>query len=135
MIKMLDYKGPSYKTLVSFGSWRAAKLNYSPDQKPGNIPYLERHTETDEVFILQKGFAWIMDGGSGKKPLKALKKIPMKPGVFYNIKKMHWHYTVMKPGSSILIMENRDTGSKNSDHFPLSDNDRLYLQKLFKKTY
>ena len=34
----------------------------------------------------------------------------------YNVKKGAWHNLISKPGMSLLIVENADTGSANTDY-------------------
>ncbi len=127
-IKEHKFDGDGYKTLIKFESWRVAVLNDSPDQKKDSIKYLERHNQTDEVFVLLKGKGYIIQAGTGKKPLKRFKTQKMKEGVFYNVKKSTWHSTVMFKKSKMLIVENRDTGDKNSELYYISEQERSSIK-------
>ena len=51
-LKILEFNGEGYKPLVDFGSWRVAFLRFIDELLPENIQRLERHVETDEVFVL-----------------------------------------------------------------------------------
>ena len=99
-------------------------LNSSDDQKKDTIKYLERHMATDEVFVLLKGKAFLITGGTNIKPDQKLKTIKLEQDVFYNVTKATWHSTIMERGSKILIVENRDTGDKNSELYFLTDKEK-----------
>jgi hypothetical protein len=45
----------------------------------------------------------------------------MEPGKVYNVTKGTWHGSRILPGASVIIMENRDTSTDNSDDYPLSE--------------
>jgi hypothetical protein len=61
-IEVLDYSGPNYKALTAFGSWRVAFLNHGDKFAPERPERLERHMETDEVFVLLDGSATLFEG-------------------------------------------------------------------------
>jgi len=60
--EILDYSGAGYQPLVYFGAWRVAKLRYLDGIHPDNNGQLERHTKTDEVFVLFR-VERFLDGG------------------------------------------------------------------------
>lgn len=124
MIKIRKYSGRAYKPLVDFQSWRVAILNSSLDQLPDKRRWLERHRKTEEVFVLLKGKAWIVSAGSGKVPKKNYRIILLKPGLVYQVTVGEWHGTIARPGSKLLIVENKNTDSSNSDRFKLGPSDR-----------
>ncbi len=123
-----QYEGEDYKTLICFESWRVAVLNYSDNQTIEEIKYLEQHNKTDEVFVLLKGSAYILDGGTGKKPRVMIKAVKLEKDVFYNVKKSTWHAAIMKKRAKILIVENRDTGDKNSKLYFLSSEEKTKIK-------
>lgn len=127
-IESYEYEKDGYKTLIKFGSWRVAMLNSSNDQKKENLKYMERHNETDEVFVLLKGTAYIIDGGTGKVPVKRPKAVKMKKDLFYNVTKSHWHTTIMAKNSKVLIVENLDTSDDNSDVHHLTEEDKKQIR-------
>lgn len=113
-------KEQGFFPVVFFGQWRVAVLNYCDIVEKDALYRLERHVETDEVFVLQKGQAWLILGGSGDAPA-CVETFPMETGVVYNIARSCWHHVVMTRDASVLIVENADTGDSNSAYANLSE--------------
>lgn len=104
------HDAPGYKRVVEFDSWTAALINYSEHFDEINFSQVERHNATDEVFILIDGQATLMVGEPD-----ALVRVEMEKNKFYNIKKGAWHHVFLSKDAKVLIAENSDTGSENSD--------------------
>jgi hypothetical protein len=109
---------PGFKTLFAFGTWRVAILNYLDEIEPTRIEYVERHNETDEVFILNRGQG-ILFIGEGRERLENLTPLVMDPAKIYNVRKGVWHSIVLSRDGSVLLVENRDTDRENSDYSSL----------------
>ena len=107
-IEIYDYTGESYKPAMSFGKWRVAYLNDAEVFREENFRELERHNETDEVFILLNGKATLVIG-------EEMTRIEMEPHKIYNIPVGVWHNIFTTEGTSVLIVENEDTGLANSE--------------------
>ena len=105
--------GEGIKPLVYFGTWRVAILNNAPRNRKGNVSYLEKHIETDEVFVLLKGNCELLIAGSNET-YGNIEKVKMEPGYVYNVKKDVWHACEMDPNTSVLIVENGDTSEGNT---------------------
>lgn len=105
--------------MVFFGQWRVAILNYCDIVERETLYRLERHSETDEVFVLKRGQAWLILGGSAEEP-SSIETFPMEEGLVYNIAQGCWHHIIMAEDSSVLIVENADTGDNNSAYTNLS---------------
>ncbi len=119
LLEVYSYKGDGFKPLVVYKSWRVAVLNYINELKPENIVRVERHPETDEVFILTRG-AGVLFVGKGEPEVKKLYAQAMEEGVIYNVKPHTWHTIELTRDASVLIVENADTGEKNSQYSDLS---------------
>ena len=65
LIEIKCYDGKGYQPLIDFDSWRVAILRWEEASLPGNIGFMERHTQTDEVFVLLGGKATLILGGKG----------------------------------------------------------------------
>lgn len=126
MIQIREYRGEGYRPLMSFGGWRVAVLNYLDEIHPARIADMERHLETDEVFILLRGKVILIVGGNGGQ---ATELIPyeMVNEKIYNIRAGVWHTVLLSPDASVLIVENSDTGEGNSEKSMLSDNLRKQI--------
>lgn len=123
MIKTIEYTKNGYKPLIDFESWRVAILNSLKKMEFNDLKYLERHMETDEVFVLLQGKASLIHAGQGREP-KKLEKIRMKKNIFYNVKKASWHTVLMGANTKILIVENKNTTKKNSEYRDLTNYQR-----------
>ncbi len=107
-LEILDYTGPDYQPVVYFAGWRVAYLNYSERFDPEKVDTLERHMETDEVFVLLEGKATLLIGETGTP-------CPMEKNKTYNVKKAVWHSIVTSRDAHVLIVENADTSDANSE--------------------
>jgi ureidoglycolate hydrolase len=126
-IKSYDRKG--YKPLIDFGSWRVAILRWEEASLPVNIRSMERHTETDEVFVLLEGKATLILGGKGAL-VDCIYPQVMEIGKVYNIKQQVWHTAMLSQDASILIVENQDTGVENSEYCMLSEKQKKDLLEI-----
>ena len=107
-VEIYDYKGEHYQTAMSFGKWRVAYLNHGPCYMEENFEKIERHNETDEIFMLLEGEATLIIG-------EELNRIEMETHKVYNVPKGVWHHIFTKEGTRVFIVENEDTGMENSD--------------------
>lgn len=114
-IMSLKNEEAGFHVLLNHENWRVAVSNLIEDEKPLSF---EKHLETDEVFVLLKGQGFLLEAGTGKLP-NAVKKVKMERNGVYNVPKGVWHAHQMKAGSRLLIVENADTGDKNSQKAPL----------------
>ena len=120
VLEIKEYHGEGYRPLIYFGAWRVAILRWIETTQAEKITYMERHTQTDEVFILLEGQAVLILGGIG--PIVAeLQTQVMESGKLYNVKQNAWHSVVMSRDATILIVENLDTGESNSEYYQLTE--------------
>lgn len=118
-VEICAYTGEGFKPLVLFGDWRVAMLNYAAGMHPDNNKTMERHTETDEVFVLIKGSGMLLIGGDGPQVDEIIPQ-EMETGVLYNIRRNVWHTILLSRDASVLIVEQADTGEHNSEYVALS---------------
>jgi ureidoglycolate hydrolase len=118
-LEISEYLGEGYQPLIDFGSWRVAILRWEPGSRPEKIEFMERHTQTDEVFILLEGWATLLIGGNQEK-VDDIQAQVMAGGKLYNVKQDTWHSVLLSRDASILIVENRDTDDSNSEYFQLT---------------
>ena len=128
-LNILEFTGEGYQPLVDFDSWRVAFLRFIDEIIPENIQRLERHVETDEVFVLLEGKA-ILFIGEGEDKIEALLDVEMKPGTLYNVRKNAWHCCVLSRDATILLVENKDTGKQNTDYLTLEPSQRERLVNI-----
>ena len=126
LLEIRDYDGAGFKPLVNFGNWRVAILRYMDELHADRIDSMERHTETDEVFVLLCGRGTLILGGNGSKCKGALSQ-PMVVGRIYNVKRLAWHTVLLSADASVLLMENHDTDAHNSEYDTLSTEQRAEI--------
>ena len=123
LLEIRDYEGAGFKPLVFFGSWRVAILRYMDELQPDHITTMERHLDTDEVFVLLCGRGTLILGGNESKSRRVMPQ-PMEIGRIYNVKCMAWHTILLSREASVLLVENCDTGHHNSEYDELSSAQR-----------
>ncbi|HUI88954.1 MAG TPA: hypothetical protein VLX61_09535 [Anaerolineales bacterium] len=128
LLEIRDYDGEGFKPLISFESWRVAMLRYLDDLEPDHIDSMERHNETDEVFVLLRGRGTLILGGNGDKCRGVLLQ-PMDSGRIYNVKRGAWHTVLLSRDASVLLIENCDTDEHNSEYDVLSPDQRAEIAK------
>jgi len=110
-LDIYDYNGPDFQVVHSFGSWRVAYLRRSPRFTPEGMTQMERHMETDEIFVLLQGQATLLLG-------EDIVPQEMEQGKVYNIRKAVWHNILVSEDAKVLVVENTDTTAENSEYFP-----------------
>ncbi|MGA7605462.1 MAG: hypothetical protein WCA79_06005 [Anaerolineales bacterium] len=134
LLEIRDYDGVGFKPLIFFGSWRVAILRYLDNLQPDRIDSMERHTETDEVFVLLLGSGTLILGGNGSKCKGALSQ-PMEIGRIYNVKRLAWHTILLSQDASVLLIENHDTDEHNSEYDTLSAEQRVTILKIAQRDH
>lgn len=134
LLEIRDHKEAGYKPLIDYGNWRVAILNFSEELLPENITALQRHNETDEVFVLLQGRCLLFIG-EGQETITAVHGQEMLPATVYNVKKGVWHSHTLSREAMVLVVENRDTTYDNSPFSPLSADQQATLQQLTRKIF
>ena len=86
LLKVDTFDGIGYQPIVDFESWRVAFLRYHPELLPENITEMQRHDETDEVFVLLEGQC-ILLVGEGQDEVETIFAVDMQPYQIYNVKR------------------------------------------------
>ena len=94
-------------------------MNYTADLLPEKINRMQKHLETDEVFVLLAGYC-ILFLGAGDDRVTQVHAVDMEPFKLYNVKRNCWHSHTFSQDAKVLIVENRDTVDANSPFVSLS---------------
>lgn len=113
LLEIRDHTTEGYKPVVDFEAWRIAILNYSPELLPENITSMQRHNDTDEVFVLLRGRCILFLGQGDARVVRVFAE-KMAPLKVYNVKKGTWHNHALSEDAMVLVVENRDTTFDNS---------------------
>ena len=104
-MKTYEYQGEGFCPVLESGEFRCCIINSTPRlEKLGRIEY---HTSSDEIFMLISGSATLYIGEECVKH-KLIK------GKLYSVPPFEWHGITLEKNSSVLIVENRDTGDENT---------------------
>ncbi|MFZ5881655.1 MAG: hypothetical protein ACOY0R_20000 [Chloroflexota bacterium] len=134
LIEVRAHDGPDYKPLVDYQSWRVALMNYTPDLTPDKIDRMQKHVETDEVFVLMTGRC-ILFLGEGDETVTAVHAVDMQPYKLYNVKRGAWHSHTFSEDARVLIVENRDTVEENSPFTGLSGEQQKQVVDLARQLW
>jgi mannose-6-phosphate isomerase-like protein (cupin superfamily) len=115
LLEITEYNGIGFKPLVIFENWRVAILNHEEAHESGKIAFLEKHMETDEVFVLLSGKCTMLIG-DGSEDTGKIHTIPMEQGKLYNVRKGVWHSVQSEPDTKLLIVEDASTDENNSKY-------------------
>ena len=130
LLEIKQYRGEGYKPLIDFETWRVAVLKYCDELLPENISALQRHDESDEVFILLQGNCTLFIA-DGKEKVETIYHQPMEPLKLYNIKKSTWHSHTLSKDAVVLIIENVDTSLINSPEIVLNEDEKKMIMSKY----
>ncbi len=129
-IDITTYEGEGYKPMIDYESWRVAILKYCEELEVQNLKTMQKHDETDEVFVLLEGNCTLFVGGKGDA-IHEVDGIAMEPLQLYNVKRGVWHTHTLDKLGRVLIVENKDTSDVNSPKVNLSMEQIEQLRKVF----
>jgi hypothetical protein len=123
LLEICSFDGSGYKPLIDYDKWRVAILRYCDELLPERILTMQRHDETDEVFVLLEGRC-ILFLGEGNNTIDSITAVDMVPRKLYNVKRGAWHSHTISNDASVLIVENCDTTVQNSPKMLLNNDQR-----------
>jgi ureidoglycolate hydrolase len=129
LIEIKEYQDSGYKPVIDYGEWRVAVLNYCDELLPENIDKMQKHNQTDEVFVLLKGKCMLFMA-EGDQEIGEIYAQEMEPYKMYNIKRSVWHTHTLSKEAMVLIIENRDTGLDNSPEIDLTEKEKNRIIEL-----
>lgn len=101
-------------------------LNFLPRLHYNCIGDMQRHTETDECFILLQGKAVLFVAEGAEAPGQ-LQHYVLEPGKIYNIPCGIWHTQAMTEDAKILLVENSGTVAENSPRCPITEEQKAQI--------
>ncbi|HHU72950.1 MAG TPA: hypothetical protein GXZ21_13105 [Clostridiales bacterium] len=129
-IDVSSYGGEGYKPVVDYQTWRVAILRYIDELEVQNLKTMQKHDETDEVFVLLDGNCTLFAGGNGDS-IGEISAIAMEPLKLYNVKRGIWHTHTLDYKGTVLIVENQDTSDHNSPTIQLSPEEIDELRNVY----
>ena len=128
-IEVKDFSGEGMSRVYENKKWTVGIKNWKPANDISGIDCLERHNETDELFILLSGTCTLIyaNENAGKLDIQAVKMEPFK---VYNIPATLWHNTVTRKDTKMALVEDSATGSSNSDVLSLNGEQIARIKQL-----
>ncbi|MGN0427745.1 MAG: cupin domain-containing protein [Agathobacter sp.] len=112
-MEIVNFPKQGYEPLTDYGEWRVAVLTFCEDVRVESIRSMQKHDQTDEVFVLVSGRGTLFLAGNGERPGK-IEALVLEKGKVYNVKKGFWHNHILDERGTVLIVENRNTCDENS---------------------
>jgi hypothetical protein len=122
-LEIHEWSDVGYQPLVFSHDWQVALLNWEPIFDLEKIGEVERHNQTDEVFVLTRSRAILFTVDEQGMQIEE-----MKPGVIYNVCKGVWHNLTSTRDASWIIVENRDTHLHDCEFRKLSADEMTHLK-------
>ncbi len=130
-IQKFEYKGEGLTRVYENAKWMVGIKNWKPANDIAGIDCLERHNETDELFILLAGSCTLLSAEEGPGGL-AVKATRMEPMKVYNIPRGLWHNTVTTREVKLILVEDSATGAANSEVLQLKPEQLAEVRRLLK---
>ena len=109
------YEGEGLTRVFENEKWMVGIKNWKPANDIANLDNVERHNETDELFILLAGHCTLLFANENAKGGLDFSYVEMEPLKVYNIPRTLWHNTITQHDTKLALIEDSATGSANSD--------------------
>ena len=128
-IEVKDFSGEGMSRVYENQKWTVGIKNWKPANDISGIDCLERHNETDELFVLLSGRCTLIYANENGQNLD-IQAVKMEPFKVYNIPATLWHNTVTVRDTKLALIEDSSTGSHNSNVLSLNEEQIARVQKL-----
>ena len=132
LLDIVSYNGEGYFPLIDFESWRVATLRYCDELQVDKLKDMQKHDESDEVFVLLEGDFTLFIGGNNEE-IGEIEAVKLEPLKFYNVKKGTYHTHTPEKNATVLIVENVDTCDDNSPKKKLTIEQKNIIKELYNK--
>ena len=127
LIRIFHYDAEGLEKSYNNDNWLVGIKNYKPANNVLLMDSVERHLQTDELFIP-------LTGGNRVVTMEAddlrMQIQVMQVGCIYCIPKGVWHNVVMPEYGKIILIEQSDTCMDNSEVLMLSEMQKTDLYQL-----
>ena len=129
-VQVLEFADIGLSRVYENEKWMVGIKNWKPANDIANTDCLERHNETDELFVLLAGKCALLTAGDKAGGGLEIKATAMEPLKVYNIPRGLWHNTVTMKDTKLILVEDSATSSKNSEVIPLDAGQIALVKKL-----
>lgn len=129
-IEIAAHEGEGLARVYENGQWMVAIKNWKPANDIENIDCLERHNQTDELFVLLAGRCSLLFANARPDGGLDLDALAMEPGRLYKIPRTLLHNTVTRKDTKLLLVEDPHTSMENSEVIALDEAQKAAARKL-----
>ncbi|KAB1438123.1 cupin [Candidatus Galacturonibacter soehngenii] len=128
-IEKYIFDGEGMNRVFENEKWTVGIKNWKPANDVTGIDCLERHNQTDELFVLLEGSCTLIFANeiNGEHQFEAVK---MEKNKVYNIPATLWHNTITKKDTKMVLIEDSNTSMDNSDILTLTKEQIMKVQAL-----
>ena len=130
-IASYEFSGEGMHREYENEKWTVGIKNWKPSNDITGIDTLERHNQTDELFVLLAGSCTLISAEETADGM-VFDKVEMESGKLYNIPMTLWHNTITAKGTKMILIEDSNTGENNSNFYKLSKREIETVQRLAK---
>lgn len=128
-IENFSFDGEGMKRVFENEKWTVGIKNWKPANDVIGIDCLERHNQTDELFVLIEGDCTLVTANETDKGY-VFESIKMEPDKVYNIPATLWHNTITRKDTKMILIEDSNTSMENSDILSLNAEQIQTVQAL-----
>ena len=126
-----EFDGEGMSRVYENDKWTVGIKNWKPANDITGIDCLERHNETDELFVLLSGACTLVYANEIDGKL-LLETVAMKANKVYNIPATLWHNTITQKDTKMILIEDSNTSMANSDILSLEPDQIESIRTLVK---
>jgi ureidoglycolate hydrolase len=128
-IESKTFVGEGMQRVYENPKWMIGIKNWKPANDIANINCLERHTLTDELFVLLEGTCTLIYANESPNGLK-IEVVKMEKNTVYNIPQSLWHNTITEKSTKMILIEDSSTNGGNTDIINLSEEQITTIKAL-----
>lgn len=128
-IAVYEFAGEGMQRVFENEKWTVGIKNWKPANDVTGIDCLERHNNTDELFVLVEGTCTLIYANESKEGLE-FGVVNMQPDKVYNIPATLWHNTITQKDTKMILIEDSNTSMNNSDILELDEGQIVKIRSL-----
>lgn len=123
------FDGEGMQRVFENEKWMVGIKNWKPANDITGIDCLERHNQTDELFVLLEGTCTLIFANE-KDGDYVFEAVKMEKNKVYNIPATLWHNTITRNDTKMVLIEDSNTSMDNSDILSLTNEQIKIVQSL-----
>lgn len=128
-IASYEFTGTGMTRVYENEKWTVGIKNWKPENDITGIDCLERHNQTDELFVLLSGACTLVYANETENGL-SIESVNMEPMKVYNIPATLWHNTITQKDTKLILIEDSNTSMDNSDIYNLTKEQIKTIKEL-----